>query len=195
MAELEMLQQVLKGLAGIDEHNFALSANCWQHKELKKGEFYNEHRNICKYLGFIMEGVFRSYYIDGKTGDEKNVFFFTEHQLVVAFKSFVTQTPCSYYTQALSPAKILWIHTEHLSRLYQQSHQWERFGRLVAEQAFNIAMTKAESFMFQTPEERYLDLINDHPRIFEAVPLYHLSSYLGIQGPSLSRIRKRLSGR
>jgi hypothetical protein len=26
-----------------------------------------------------------------------------------------------------------------------------------------------------------------------AIPLYHISSYLGIQGPSLSRIRKRIA--
>jgi hypothetical protein len=77
--------------------------------------------------------------------------------------------------------------------LYQRSHKWETFGRLVAQTAFNIATERAESFLFKTPEQRYLDLINRHPDIFNQVPLYHISSYLGIQPPSLSRIRKRLS--
>jgi len=35
--------------------------------------------------------------------------------------------------------------------------------------------------------------VNHYPDIFNNIPLYHISSYLGIQGPSLSRIRKRLS--
>jgi len=41
--------------------------------------------------------------------------------------------------------------------------------------------------------QRYLDLIKNHPDIFNSIPLYHISSYLGIQGPSLSRIRKIIS--
>jgi hypothetical protein len=80
-----------------------------------------------------------------------------------------------------------------LQSLYQRSHQWEKFGRLLAQEAFNVTMTRIEGFMFKTPEERYLDLIQQHPDIFNSVPLYHISSYLGIQGPSLSRIRKRIS--
>jgi hypothetical protein len=66
---------------------------------------------------------------------------------------------------------------------------------LLAQEAFNITMTRIEGFIFKSPEERYLDLLRDHPDIFNSVPLYHISSYLGIQGPSLSRIRKRISER
>lgn len=65
----------------------------------------------------------------------------------------------------------------------------------MAQEAFNISIERMEGFVFKTPEERYLDLIKNHPDIFNNIPLYHISSYLGIQGPSLSRIRKRLSGK
>ncbi|WP_218127825.1 Crp/Fnr family transcriptional regulator [Niabella drilacis] len=93
----------------------------------------------------------------------------------------------------MTEASVLCICIEDLLFLYQHSHAWERFGRLLAQQAFNIVNERTESFLFKTPEERYLDLIEHHPDIFNNVPLYHISSYLGIQGPSLSRIRKRLS--
>ena len=66
-------------------------------------------------------------------------------------------------------------------------------GRLVAEYAFYVTLDRAESFLYKTPEERYLKLIEQHPYIFETIPLYHISSYLGIEAPSLSRIRKRLT--
>jgi CRP-like cAMP-binding protein len=193
MKETDVLKYALNSFAGLDEANFALSEPYWELKVFEQKEFYNKQRQICKYLGFIIDGVFRSYYLEEKTGKEKNVFFFTEQQIVVAFKSFVTQTPCNYYTQAMTPATILFIHVDHLNLLYQQSQQWERFGRLVAEHGFNIAMARTESFLFQNPKQRYLDLIQLHPNIFNSVPLYQISSYLDIQGPSLSRIRKKLS--
>lgn len=193
-APIQILQQALGTLAGINEEHFAMSETFWLQKDFAKNEYYNEYRQVCKYLGFILNGVFRSYYIDDK-GDEKNVFFFSQHQVVVSFQSFISQSPCNYYTQSMTDSQVLYIHINHLQALYKQSHQWERLGRLIAEMAFSIAMRRTESFLFMTPEQRYLQLLADHPAIFNAIPLYHISSYLGIQGPSLSRIRKRISGR
>ncbi|RXK58877.1 Crp/Fnr family transcriptional regulator [Lacibacter luteus] len=193
-APLDILQHALKTIAGVDEEHFAMSYDFWQHKSFSKNEYYNEYKHVCKYLGFILDGVFRTYYIDEK-GEEKNVFFFSQHQVVVSFQSFIQQAPCNYYTQSMTESQVLYIHINQLQELYKKSHQWERLGRLIAEMAFSISMRRTESFLFMSPEERYLQLVTDHPDIFNSIPLYQISSYLGIQGPSLSRIRKRISGR
>lgn len=195
MNEIEMLAFALNQFADLTTSDFELSSSFWKTKTYKKGEYFNHHKNICQYLGFINTGTFRSYVIDRKTEEEKNVFLFSQHQFIVPFKSFINQTPCDYHTQAMTDASILFININDLQRLYKQSHKWERFGRLMAEMAFNVTIERMESFIFKTPEERYLDLIKNHPDIFHNIPLYHISSYLGIQGPSLSRIRKRISGK
>lgn len=195
MKDLEPLSQALHHFAGLTPEDFQLSTPYWKHKTFAKGEVYNEHRNICKDLGFIITGVFRSYTVHEKTGAEQNVFLYSANGFVVSFKSFINQIPCDYFTQALTDASIIYINIIDLQSLYKRSHKWETFGRLLAQEAFNITMTRIEGFLFKTPEERYLDLIRQHPDIFNQVPLYHISSYLGIQGPSLSRIRKRIFDR
>lgn len=193
--ELNDLAMALNGFAGMSADEFELSLPYWKEKLYKKGEYYNEHGTVCKYLGFVVEGVFRSYIIDEKTAEEKNIFLYSSNGFIVTFKSFINQLPCDYHTQAMSDSKVICIGIADLLSLYNSSHKWESFGRLLAQEAFNIAMSRTESFLFQTPEQRYLELIRQHPDIFNSVPLYHISSYLGIQGPSLSRIRKRLSKR
>ena len=195
MTEIDILKFALNQFADLTADDFELSTNFWQQKEYKKGEYYNQHKSVCKYLGFITTGVFRSYIIDNKTSEEKNVFLYSKNQFVVTFKSFINQIPCDYHTQAMTDATVVYINIADLLSLYKQSHKWETFGRLLAQEAFNVAIARTESFVFQTPEERYLDLIKYHPDIFNNIPLYHISSYLGIQGPSLSRIRKRISGK
>lgn len=190
---LNLLQAALKGFAGIDDDDFELSRPFWVERSYKKGEFYNEYKNVCKHLGFIMEGIFRTYHVNSETAAQKNMFFCSEQQMIVAYKSFVEQSPCNYYTEAMVDSTILYIHINHLQELYRTSHGWERFGRLVAEGAFSIAMAKAESFTFRTPEDCYLELITQHRNLTERIPLYHIASYLGIQGPSLSRIRRKLA--
>lgn len=195
MDERKELAFALKQFAGISDDDFELSERYWKYTQYKKGDYYNEHKSICKNLGFIVKGVFRSYTIDEKACTEKNVFLYGTHGFVVSFKSFINQIPCDYHTQAMTDSTVLTIGFSDLATLYKQSHVWEHFGRLLAQEAFNVTMLRIEGFLFKSPEERYLDLIQQHPDIFNAVPLYHLSSYLGIQGPSLSRIRKRLSGK
>jgi CRP-like cAMP-binding protein len=193
MTEIEILKQALKSFANLGEDDFNLSLSYWREKKFKKGEFFNEYQHISRHLGFVIDGVFRGYLIETPDANEKNVFLMSKNQIVCAYKSLMTQTPCNYTWQALVNSKILCIHVDHLTLLYQQSHPWEHFGRLVAEYAFNIVLDRAESFLYKTPEERYLKLIEQHPDIFETIPLYHISSYLGIEAPSLSRIRKRLT--
>lgn len=195
MTAFELLEHAFREFAGMDAEAFALSRPYWQQKQYQKGEFFNAYRNVCKHLGFILEGVFRTYYVHTETAEEKNVFFSTKHQIVVSYKSFVDQVPCNYHTASMTESVIFYIHYDHLTELYRKSHQWEKFGRLVAEKAFGIAMNRAEGFIFLNPEERYQELISQHPDIFNTIPLYHIASYLGIQGPSLSRIRKRMAGK
>lgn len=195
MINIESLKPVFKQFAGMSAESFDLSNGYWYEKALKKGELFNNYKNVCKEIGFIVEGTFRSYIIDPKNGEERNLFFYSKNGFVTAYKSLVNQIPCEYYTEALTDAHIVCINIINLRKLYEESHEWECFGRLAAERAATVVIDRVESFLLKSAEERYLELIEAHPDLYEKVPLYHISSYLGIQGPSLSRIRKRLAGK
>jgi CRP-like cAMP-binding protein len=195
MVELELLGSALSKAVNMDADAFNRSIPYWKIKAYKKGEFYNEYHNVCKHLGFIIQGVFRIYRADEDTSEEKNMLFFSEGKFVASYTSFLSQEPCNYYTASVDTSLILYIHIDHLNKLYRESHQWERFGRFIAETAFYQLMSNTEGFLFKSAEERYQDMIKQHPEIFNTVPLYHLASYLGIAAPSLSRIRKRMVGR
>ena len=105
------------------------------------------------------------------------------------------QTACPYNIEALEDSELLVISHEHLQSLYPQSHAWERFGRILAEQYFIYSQSKSEAMMSQSPEERYVSLLNNFPDIANRVSLGHIASYFGIKGPSLSRIRAQMAGK
>jgi CRP-like cAMP-binding protein len=194
MNDLEQLKGALSEFSQMDDDSFNLSLECWKIKTYKKGDIYNPVGSICRYLGFIMEGYFRAYLTD-KKGEQINLFLYPPHQVVVTYKSFIHQSPCEYDTVAMTDARAVCINLQDLHNLYKKSHAWERFGRLMAEKAFDIAVDRAESFIFKSAEQRYLELVQMQPDIIDNIPLYHISSYLGIAGPSLSRIRKRISAK
>ncbi|MCX2481512.1 Crp/Fnr family transcriptional regulator [Pedobacter sp. MC2016-15] len=189
----EMLQEQLKEFAALSDKDLADAQMLWKPRKISKGDFFNMQYVVCNDLGIVVKGIFRIYYVDPETSEEKNLYFFTENQFLVSFRSFITRNICHYFIQALEDAEIVYISHRDLTSLYQTHPNWATFGRLLAELFFTYSQTRTEELLFMSHEKRYLRLLNEHPNIINRIPAYHISSYLGITNPSLSRIRKRIS--
>jgi CRP/FNR family transcriptional regulator, anaerobic regulatory protein len=145
---------------------------------------------VCREMGFINYGAFRLYYLsDGK---EINTHFCFENEFVMDYDSFLAQKPSRYYIQAIEPSEIVTFNLSTLEHAYQNSQNWERFGRIMAEYSYKVTTQRVESFLFMDGEQRYIQLLKSQPHIFERVPLYHIASYLGLERESLSRLRKKI---
>ncbi|SEI58669.1 cAMP-binding domain of CRP or a regulatory subunit of cAMP-dependent protein kinases [Dyadobacter koreensis] len=191
----EILNQNLAQFAQLNDEDIRLAARFWTHRTIPKNEFFNFRNSVCRHIGFIVKGLFRVYYVDTETEIEHNIYFVAENTFLVSLKSFLTQTACPYNIEALEDSELIMISHDHLQSLYPQSHAWERFGRLLAEQYFVYSQSKSEALLSQSAEERYLSLLNNFPDLTNRVSLGHIASYLGIKGPSLSRIRAQIAGR
>jgi CRP-like cAMP-binding protein len=190
-----LLAQQLRAFADISEDDLRLAEDYWTLRTIPRHEFFNFRNSVCRHIGFIVSGLFRVYYVDPTTAEEHDMLFVPEGTFLTSLKSLVTQEACPYYIAALEDAELLVLTIEQLYQLYAQSHGWERFGRLLAEQHLVYQQAKAESFLFQTAEQRYLSLLEQFPGVTNRVSLGHIASYLGIKGPSLSRIRAQLGQR
>lgn len=188
----DFVAQHLRNFALLTDTDIAQGRAFWKPRTIKKGDFFNIQSMVCNDLGLIVKGIFRIYYHDPKTNTDKNLFFFSENQFVVSFRSFISQRACWYYIEAMEDSEIVFISYKDLNGLYETNANWAKFGRLLAELFFSYAQTRTEEFVFFSHEERYLRLMEEHPNIVERIPAYHISSFLGITNPSLSRIRKRI---
>jgi CRP-like cAMP-binding protein len=191
----DIIFQHLRNFAPLNDKDINDSKPFWKARKMNKGDFFNMQQMVCDDLGLIVKGIFRIYYHDPNAKEDKNVYFFSENQFVVSFRSFVSRNPCWYFIEAMEDSEIFFISYNDLSSLYDTNPNWGKFGRLLAESFFNIAQTRTEEFIFYSHEERYLRLLKQHPHIVERIPAYHISSYLGITNPSLSRIRKRVESK
>ncbi|MCD8741576.1 Crp/Fnr family transcriptional regulator [Mucilaginibacter roseus] len=192
MDKNDSIFEQLKKFAPLNDQDIADSRHLWKVKKIAKGDYFNMQRMVCKDLGLVVKGIFRIYYRNPETNEEKNIFFFSENQFVVSFRSFISQTTCWYFIEAMEDSEIYFISHTDLNALYDTHPNWSKFGRLLAESFFAMAQTRTEEFIFFSHEERYRRLLEEHPHIIERIPAYHISSYLGITNPSLSRMRKRI---
>lgn len=190
-----ILHQNLADFAHLSAEDINMAAPYWTRRKIAKNEFFNFRNSVCRQIGFIVKGLFRVYYVDMVTEVEYNIYFVAENTFLVSLKSFLTQTACPYNIEALEDSELMVINHDDLSSLYPKSHGWERFGRILAEQYFVYSQSKAEGLLSQSAEERYLSLLSDFPDVAKRVSLGHIASYLGIKGPSLSRIRAQMAGK
>ncbi|MBH2003718.1 MAG: Crp/Fnr family transcriptional regulator [Sphingobacteriia bacterium] len=160
--------------------------------DLKPKHFYIHANTIQKKIGFVFSGLLRTFYIDNN-GNQISVNFVRENRYVTHYPAFITQTPSKYYFQCIEPTIVVNLAYNHIQEGYDRFPILERYGRLVAEEALKIQHRRIESFLFDNAETRYLDFIEENPDLFNRVSLSYLSSYLGIERQSLTRIRKKLT--
>jgi CRP-like cAMP-binding protein len=158
---------------------------------LAKGEVLLQDGQICEHVWFIGRGLVRAYFL--KDGEEVTQQFFFEGSYTTDYESFLTRRPTQLYLQTLEPALLLALHREAMQELYAADPGAERMGRRIAEEIFLAVSRRNRSFLLDSAEQRYLDLMRERPKVMQRVPQRHIASYLGVKPESLSRIRARVA--
>ena len=163
-----------------------------QDKTIKKKDFLQKEGEITKHLAFVNEGCFRTYSVD-KTGEEHVLQFSLEDWWVGDPYSAFTQKPSRYFIEALEEGHVYLIDYHRIEQMYADIPKFERFFRIMAQNRMIALEERINCDLTASAEERYLDLLNRYPTLPQRVPQQYIASFLGIQPPSLSRIRKHLA--
>ncbi|MGF1637073.1 MAG: Crp/Fnr family transcriptional regulator [Cyclobacteriaceae bacterium] len=193
MDDFKIFKNWLTKVSFLTEKDCSLFEPFLKYKIFEAKEHFLRIEKICHEIGFINKGCFRTYYLaDGK---EINTHFAFENEFVTDYDSFLQEKPSRYFIQALENSEIVTFNLSALQNAYNESQNWERFGRIIAEQSYKLTTQRVESFLFLNGEQRYLDLLKNQPHIFDRIPQYHIASYLGLERESLSRLRKKVAGK
>jgi CRP-like cAMP-binding protein len=177
-------------LVTLSETELDAFASVMEPRRLRKKELLLREGEVCRHVAFIESGCLRYFY--NVNGEHHTGQFFFENSWYTDYDSFLTQSPARVGIEALEPCQLWLLSHGALHRLYEEYPVYERFGRLMAEQAFRGARAHSAELLNLTPEERYLRLVAERPKVVQRVPQHLIASYLGVKPESLSRIRKRL---
>lgn len=163
-------------------------------KKLRKHQYLLQEGDQCRYESFINKGCTRSYYVDTK-GNEHIGMFGIEDWWIGDLHSFLTQAPSRYNIQAEEATELLCLDKASLDKLYDRVPKFERFFRILIQNAFIAQQERIISSISQSAEERYAEFSRRYPKFEERFPQYQIASYLGITAESLSRIRRQQTRR
>jgi CRP-like cAMP-binding protein len=186
----EKLKIYCKTKVPLTNEELKLIDTYFEAKDVKKKEFLLQDGETCNFIGFIVHGIIRHFHI--KDGIERTCDISFENSWVTDFQSFNHNTSCIINLQAMEDTTVFFIRKESLYKLYTDCNKYETFGRLMAEQVAQRATEIAMSLSSDKPEERFQNLIQKRPDLFQRIPQKYIANFLGISPESLSRIRGRI---
>ena len=157
----------------------------------KKGTMLLREGQVQVSSYFILEGCIREYLLID--GEEKTTNFFTEEQWVISLSNFNTPSLATHNLVCAEDTSVSIGNEREAQEMFKRFPRFETISRAVVEAAFAEQKQALTAYLTDSPEQRYLKLLNSRPDLFQRIPQYQLASYLGVKPESLSRIRKRLN--
>lgn len=143
-------------------------------------------------FSFVVKGLIRCYAID-ENGNEYNKNFFDEGKYPGAMASMLTHTPSNLGFESIEDTQLVEIDFPAYRKLMYQSEDLMRFQIAYLEQNWLLAKdTRELEIVQQEASQRYIRFRQQHPKLANRLPQYHIASHLGITPTQLSRIRKHL---
>ena len=187
----ESLLQNISRHIQLNEREISFLVSILKQKTIRKRQFLLQAGEVSKYETFVVKGLLRAYTVD-KSGYEHVVMFAMEDWWISDLYSFLTQTPASQHIDALEDTEVFLIEKNDLEKLYLQAPGFDRFFRILLQNAYVANQQRILSSISQTAEEKYLAFIKKYPSLEQRVPQHQVASYLGITPETISRIRRAM---
>ena len=178
----------------LNEDEIAFFVSLLKEKQVAKKELLLREGQVCKYINFVNSGTLRAYHAD-KEGKESTVMFAVADWWITDMYCFINGLPAMLNIEAVESSAIFQIQKDDLDRLYVAIPKFERFFRIIFQNAYIREQLRVIQNLSLSAGERYDNFLSKYPQIVKQVTLKQIASYLGITPEFLSTIRAGKSRR
>jgi CRP-like cAMP-binding protein len=189
---IEKFKSFCSTIVKFNDDEWKAMEKCLGVKTLKKNEHFLRSGEVCTKMGFVIEGSTRLYFL--VDGEDITKDFCFENSFTGSVASFQTKKPARFNVVAMEDTRLVTLDYESLEKLFETYHCWSNLIRIVLVH-FSIRKENREiSFLLNTAEQRYVELVDSNPEILQRVSLKYIASFLGISAETVSRIRNKIAG-
>lgn len=160
-------------------------------RKLEPGDYLLREGEVCKQKTFVVQGCLKIFSVDD-TGEEHVIDFCIEDWWADDLYSLLTQSASTINIRAMEPTEILQISAANLDLLYQQVPAFERFFRILYQNAFIAQQEQINGALAASAEDRYRQFLAKKPYAEKRFPQKDIASYLGITPQFFSAMKKKM---
>lgn len=182
-----ILENIFRHIS-LDQEEINYFTSCLKQKKVSKKEFILKGEQSCKYINFVHSGIVRAYYLD-KEGKQSTIMFAVTDWWITDMFCFINDQPAMLTIEAVEESIIFQLSKDDLDNLYIKTPKFERFFRIIFQNAYIREQLRTIQNLSLTAEERYNIFLNKYPQVVKQVTQKQIASYLGITPEFLSTIR------
>jgi CRP-like cAMP-binding protein len=184
-----ILSNIAKHIS-LDQEEISCFISMLKQKQVTKKDFVLREGQICKNISFVHSGLLRAYHLD-KEGKEATIMFALRDWWITDMFCFINQQPAMLNIVAVENSGVFQLQKNDLDMLYVKVPKFERFFRIIMQNAYIREQLRVIQNLSLPAEERYKNFLAKYPQVSKQVTQKQIASYLGITPEFLSTIRRK----
>jgi CRP-like cAMP-binding protein len=162
-------------------------------RTVKRKEFLLKEGDVARYQFFVVGGCLRTYTTD--PGGKEHVLMFAPEDWWCSgdLYSFLSGQKSVNSLEALESTELLLISKDNLEILYQRAPKFERFFRILFQNAFVFHQNRINANLSKPAEGRYELFTNNYPGLESRIPQKYIASYIGVTPEFFSQMKASMS--
>lgn len=145
---------------------------------------------LCNSIYFVDTGALRAFYLD-VSGRESTIMFAIKDWWITDMYCFINELPAMLTIDTIEDSIIYQLQKNDLEKLYLTVPKFERFFRILMQNAYIREQLRVIQNLSLTAEERFDIFLNKYPDVANKVKQKQIASYLGITPEFLSMIKRK----
>ncbi|KQC31837.1 Crp/Fnr family transcriptional regulator [Flagellimonas eckloniae] len=183
----EKLRSHIEEIVPLTDDEFLFILSHFSEEDYKKNDFLIQQGESVTHCYFVNSGLLKLVY-DDDDGKQHIVSFAMENWWESDFAAYFTQTKAKLALQCIEDTSVFSLSLKNYEKLSTQLPKMQRFFLKKSNSGHIASQNRILSFLTSSAKERYEQLLQQYPSLFQRVPKTLLASFLGVSRETLSRL-------
>lgn len=188
---MKEIEQYISTYFGIQEKLLPVIGELFKQQELSKNEFFLRKGKYSTPLSFVKSGFLRVSAPAPDASKEITQWIATPGTFITDLGTLSFGASSRWNIQALVDCELYTISDEKYREISQHVPNWQELEKLFIAKCFITLENRVFQQLSMNAEEKFQQLFDESPELFNQVPLQYIASMLGMTPETLSRIRKK----
>jgi len=173
-------------ISPFSDEDFEYILSHYTHLTRKKHQFIVQADEFVKNDYWVINGCLKAYFVDDE-GKEHIIQFAMENWWITDYNAFHNKVKSNIFINCIEDCELLSISLENHEKLCREFHAMEHFSSMKSKKGYIALQKRILSLLKNSAQERYEQLLEQYPQLFQRVPKKMIASYLGVSRETLSR--------